>query len=53
MPVRLPYALSDDLWAEVFRTLTSHRALACLLVSSAARAQEALDMFVQDVDLGN
>lgn len=55
VPTRLPRALSDDLWDEVFRTLTSHRdrALACLLVSSAARAQEALDMLVQDVDWGD
>ncbi|MBV8915812.1 MAG: site-specific integrase [Acetobacteraceae bacterium] len=51
-PRRLPRALGDDLWAELFASLEHDRdrAILCLLVSSAARAQELLDMRGVDVD---
>ena len=51
-PQRLPRALSDSLWAELFATVghDRDRAILCLLVSSAARAQELLDMRGADVD---
>lgn len=51
-PRRLPRALSDDLWGELFASVEHDRdrAILCLLVSSAARAQELLDMRGGDVD---
>jgi len=53
-PSRVPRAISDDLWAEIFRTLRHHRdrAIACLLVSAGARAEELLGMTGGDVDWG-
>ena len=49
---RMPRALTDDLWAELFASVEydRDRAILCLLVSSAARAQELLDMRGEDVD---
>ena len=51
-PRRLPRALSDSLWAELFADVEHDRdrAILCLLVSSAARAQELLDMRGADLD---
>lgn len=53
-PKRLPRALSDDLWAEIFDSLQydRDRAILCLLVSSGSRAQELLNMNGADVDWG-
>lgn len=54
-PSRTPRALSDDLWRELLTSLTCHRdrALFCLLISAAPRAQELLDMTMSDLDWGN
>jgi len=53
-PSRVPRAISDELWTEVFQTLRHHRdrAIACLLVSAGARAEELLGMTGADVDWG-
>ena len=53
-PQGLPRALTDDLWEEVFRCLTSNRdrAIFCLLLSSGSRAGELLKMTSNDVDWG-
>lgn len=53
-PERVPRAIPDRLWEEVFDSLTSDRdrAIACLLVSSGARASEMLGMTGADVDWG-
>jgi integrase/recombinase XerD len=51
---RLPRAIPDDLYEQVFAALTSNRdrAIVSLLVSSGARAAELLGMTGQDVDWG-
>jgi integrase/recombinase XerD len=51
---RLPRALPDELYEQVFAALTSNRdrAIVSLLVSSGARAAELLGMTGQDVDWG-
>ena len=51
---RLPRALPDELYEQVFAALTSHRdrAIVSLLVSSGARAAELLGMTGQDVGWG-
>ena len=51
---RIPRALGDDLWNNVFASLIHDRdrAILCLLVSSGSRAQELLDMRAADVDWG-
>jgi site-specific recombinase XerD len=53
-PSRVPRGISDELWAELFQTLTHHRdrAIVCLLISAGARAQEVLGMTGSDVDWG-
>ncbi len=53
-PKRVPRALTDELWAEVFDALQHDRdrAILCLLVSSGSRAQELLGMKGGDVDWG-
>jgi len=53
-PKRIPRAMSDELWAELFQALTHtrDRAIVCLLVSAGARAQELLGMTGGDVDWG-
>lgn len=53
-PERLPRAISDEIWEEVFNSLTSNRdrAIFCLLVSSGARAGELLRMTLGDIDWG-
>lgn len=53
-PKRVPRALGDDLWKDVFASLTQDRdrAILSLLVSSGSRAQELLDMRDIDVDWG-
>jgi integrase len=53
-PKRIPRALTDDLWKDVFASLAfdRDRAILCLLVSSGSRAQELLDMRAADVDWG-
>lgn len=53
-PKRVPRALTDELWAEVFDALQHDRdrAILCLLVSSGSRAQELLGMKGTDVDWG-
>ncbi len=53
-PKRVPRALTDELWAEVFDALQHDRdrAILCLLVSSGSRAQELLSMKGGDVDWG-
>ena len=53
-PKKAPRALSEELWDEVFRALSSDRdrAIFCLLVSSGARATELLGMRGADVDWG-
>lgn len=53
-PRRVPRALTDELWAEVFDSLRHDRdrAILCLLVSSGSRAQELLGMRGGDVDWG-
>lgn len=54
MPALVPRALTDDLYREVFETLTSDRdrAIVALLVSSGARASELLGMNDADADWG-
>lgn len=54
-PSRTPRAFSDALWRELLASLTCHRdrALFCLLISAAPRAQELLDMTPADLDWGN
>jgi integrase len=51
---RLPRAIPDELYEQVFAALTSNRdrAIVSLLVSSGARAAELLGMTGQDVDWG-
>jgi integrase len=51
---RLPRAIPDELYEQVFAALTSNRdrAIISLLVSSGARAAELLGMTGQDVDWG-
>lgn len=53
-PKRVPRAITDELWAEVFDSLQHDRdrAILCLLVSSGSRAQELLRMKGRDVDWG-
>ncbi len=53
-PVRPPRAISEPLWEEVFHALghDRDRAIFCLLISSACRAGELLQMTPQDVDWG-
>lgn len=52
MPALIPRALADDLYGEIFGTLTSDRdrAIVALLVSSAARASELLGMNDTDIE---
>jgi len=51
-PMRPPRAITDALWDELFQALTHDRdrAIFCLLISSACRAGELLQMTPQDVD---
>jgi integrase/recombinase XerD len=53
-PARPPRAISEPLWNEVFHALghDRDRAIFCLLISSACRAGELLQMTPQDVDWG-
>ena len=53
-PKRVPRAIPDQLWAEIFDSLQHDRdrAIICLLVSSGSRAQELLTMRGEDVDWG-
>jgi len=53
-PKRIPRAIADTLWAEIFDSLhyDRDRAILCLLVSSGSRAQELLNMTGADVDWG-
>lgn len=54
LPQRVPRAIPDELYEQVFAALTSNRdrAIVSLLVSSGVRAQELLGMRGQDVDWG-
>jgi integrase len=54
-PARPPRAISDSLWEEVFHALghDRDRAIFCLLISSACRAGELLQMTPQDLDWGD
>ncbi len=51
---RPPRAISEPLWAELFHALghDRDRAIFCLLISSACRAGELLQMTAQDIDWG-
>jgi len=52
--VRPPRAITDALWDEIFHALRHDRdrAIFCLLLSSAGRAGELLQMTPQDIDWG-
>ncbi len=53
-PARPPRAITDPLWEEVFHALgcDRDRAIFCLLISSACRAGELLQMTPHDIDWG-
>ncbi len=53
-PARPPRAITEPLWGEVFQVLAHDRdrAIFCLLISSACRAGELLQMTPQDIDWG-
>ncbi|HYM00977.1 MAG TPA: tyrosine-type recombinase/integrase [Blastocatellia bacterium] len=53
-PKRVPRAITDELWGEIFDSLQydRDRAILSLLISSGSRAQELLDMKGKDVDWG-
>jgi integrase len=54
VPERLPRALSDELWTELFASLRCHRdrAILATYISSGVRATELLGMTCGDVDFG-
>ncbi len=54
VPERLPRAVPDELWNDLFAAMTSirDRAILATYVSSAARASELLGMRCGDVDFG-
>jgi integrase len=54
VPDQTPRVVSDELWNELFASMTSHRdrAILATYISSAARAAELLGMCCGDVDFG-
>jgi integrase len=54
VPDQMPRVVSDELWNELFASMTSHRdrAILATYISSAARAAELLGMCCGDLDFG-